>query len=180
MHIKSYLIFGVCLQIFFSILENIFLDSKYLNLTFSSLNVLSSLIFLNGLLQIDNICKSNLFVKYAALILIGIGMKAFNMFSPDMKIFTYAVNLIFVVLFLWVLWIYLNTFSKVSGIALFNTTFWVLILCFVLGSSALLLNLVRDGWVSAFIIGFMYIPALVVYMSAIFNFDRFSLKKRFE
>lgn len=177
MQLKSTLIAGIIISIIGSIFEIIFHGTKF-ELTFFGINLIGHIIFLFGLTKIDYQAKSSLFFHYLMLIAIFVIFKLLSIFLDTKDIGIFSI-LCILGIFLLVLYRYLYIFGYVMNSSLFIVSFYVFIVCILVGISLLSLDAIKHSSISAFIIGFIFMPSYIVYISAIFSITRVWRRKVF-
>ena len=164
--IKRLFIAGLGLSVPASFTEIFFLSGSCWLLF--ALSMLGHAIFVAGLFLIDRQTKGLLSCYYLGMMIISIVLYYLHYRGGNASII-----LLLTVFFFFLMFIYLHRFTRVSGEALFVRSFYCFMLCFLIGICALKFGgLVAYSATVSFIIGFMALPPLIVYATALISLKR--------
>ncbi len=129
--------------------------------------------FLFGLFLLDRHTKSILSRYYAFMLCISLA----SYILRYLEVHNIFVFLGFIVLFLFALYRYLQIFTRISGQALFVRSFYTLIFCMLVGFIVFISSaFMRLPQIAPFVLGAMVLPALFMYLVALFSLRRVSLE----
>ncbi|STQ86524.1 hypothetical protein LS73_003840 [Helicobacter muridarum] len=161
--IKTLFITGMTIVIIASVLEVFFIQDSW-NLLFY-MSMVGHVIFAVGLWLMDKIASSPLCRYYIAMMAIGCSLHYLQSYEINA-----LVVMILALFLLFLVFKYLDIFTKVSGEHLFINSFYCFIICSIIGFCILKFsNIVEYSSTRTFIIGFMIFPAFIVYIAAILN-----------
>lgn len=171
-HIKYILIGSIVWIIVTQMLYVVVLQSQS-HLAYA-LSLLGQCAFLAGLVLLDRRAKSMLSSYYAVMVCISLILYILRYLDMN-NIF---VSLVLVGFFLFALYQHVRIFTRISGQTLFVRSFYVLMLCMILGFAALISSsLARSPQIAPLVVGAMVLPALFIYLVALFSLERVSLEK---